>query len=117
MRLWVGFCLRQGEESWTRAIASAAALALLALIPSRALGQSDQPKQEPPAAEAAAVQTPLRETLSKTYQTNPDLAAERARVREVDEGVSQANAKWRPSISLEAEVERSSDHLKSGFAK
>ena len=69
------------------------------------------------AGAAFAAETPLVETLTKTYQTNPDLAAERARVREVDEGVAQANAKWRPSVSLEAEVERSSDHLKAGFAK
>lgn len=43
----------------------------------------------------------LEEALAKAYQTNPDLAAERAGARAVDESVSQANAKWRPSVSVE----------------
>lgn len=54
----------------------------------------------------------LSEALVKTYQTNPDLAAERARLREIDEGVSQANAKWRPSVSLEGEYGLSSGDSK-----
>ncbi len=59
----------------------------------------------------------LQETLTKTYQTNPDLAAERAHVREVDEGVAQANAKWRPSLSLESEVARSAGNGKDSHGK
>lgn len=59
----------------------------------------------------------LQDTLAKTYRTNPDLAAERAQVREVDEGVAQAHAKWRPSVSLEAEVERSASKHKSDAGK
>lgn len=59
----------------------------------------------------------LNEALIKTYLTNPDLAAERARLREVDEDVAQANAKWRPSISLEGEVERSSSTTKDQYGK
>ncbi|MCE9522420.1 MAG: TolC family protein, partial [Alphaproteobacteria bacterium] len=59
----------------------------------------------------------LNEALVKTYQTNPDLAAARAKLREVDEGVSQANARWRPSVSLEAEVERSSETRKNEYGK
>jgi outer membrane protein len=66
---------------------------------------------------AAAAASTLQETLTKTYQTNPDLAAERARVREVDEGVAQANAKWRPSLSLETEIERTSERGKDNHAK
>lgn len=64
----------------------------------------------------AAAET-LQEALTKTYNTNPDLAAERAHVREVDEGVSQARAKWRPSVSLEAEYERSSGKYKAEYGK
>lgn len=59
----------------------------------------------------------LLEALTHTYQTNPDLAAERARLREVDEGVSQANAKWRPSVSIEGEVERVSESVKKKSGK
>lgn len=69
---------------------------------------------------ASATRVPaetLQNTLAKTYRTNPDLAAERAQVREVDEGVAQAHAKWRPSVSLEAEVERSASKYKSDADK
>jgi outer membrane protein len=59
----------------------------------------------------------LKEVLTKTYNTNPDLAAERAHVREVDEGVSQAHAKWRPTLSLEAEYERQSSSISYDFGK
>ncbi len=56
---------------------------------------------------AAQAQT-LEEALTKTYLTNPDLAAEQARLRAVDEDVSQANAKWRPSLSIEGDYGRTS---------
>jgi outer membrane protein len=59
----------------------------------------------------------LQDALVQTYQTNPDLAAEQARLRVIDEEVSQANAKWRPSLSIEADYERSSATEKSGASK
>lgn len=65
----------------------------------------------------AAVAETLQETLTKTYQNNPDLAAERARVREVDEGVAKANAAWRPSLALEAAYERAAEKTKTDTAK
>jgi outer membrane protein TolC len=65
---------------------------------------------------SARAQT-LHEALAKTYLTNPDIAAERARLREVDEDVAQANAKWRPSVSLEGEVGRSSSTAKDWHGK
>lgn len=40
----------------------------------------------------------LREALERTYSTNPELNAERARVRVVDEGVPQARGLYRPQI-------------------
>lgn len=67
-------------------------------------------------AHGAAAET-LEETLTKTYQTSPDLAAERAALRAVDEGVSQANAKWRPSLAIEGEIEHTRDHVKNDFGK
>jgi outer membrane protein len=44
------------------------------------------------------------EALAKAYQSNPTLAAARAQLRVIDEGVSQALGLWRPSISLSYEV-------------
>jgi len=64
----------------------------------------------------AAAET-LKDVLTKTYNTNPDLAAERAHVREVDEGVAQAHAKWRPSVSLEAEYERQTTKVTNDYGK
>lgn len=40
----------------------------------------------------------LEEALSTAYLTNPELQQERANLRAADEGVSQANAGWRPTI-------------------
>jgi len=59
----------------------------------------------------------LQEALTLTYQTNPDLAAERSRLREVDEDVSQANAKWRPSLQIESEIEQVSESVKKKTGK
>lgn len=69
------------------------------------------------AAAAAPVETPLHDTLTKTYQTNPDLAVERARVREVDEEVSKANALWRPSLAIEGAVEQEFTKTKDDHGK
>jgi outer membrane protein len=41
----------------------------------------------------------LQEALAVAYETNPQLAAAQAGLRATDEGVAQANANWRPSIS------------------
>lgn len=46
----------------------------------------------------ASAQT-LEEALASAYTTNPELLAERARLRATDEGVAQANAGWRPQIT------------------
>lgn len=42
----------------------------------------------------------LQETLEQTYMQNTDLDAARAGLRATDETVSQANADWRPSLSV-----------------
>lgn len=44
----------------------------------------------------------LKDALAAAYQYNPQLDAERARLRATDEGVSQANAAFRPSINAGA---------------
>ena len=49
---------------------------------------------------SAAHAETLAEALAEAYATNPDLVAERARVRAVDEQVPQALSNWRPQVSL-----------------
>ena len=44
----------------------------------------------------------LAEALADAYATNPTLAAARAELRAVNEGVPQALANWRPSVSVTA---------------
>lgn len=56
----------------------------------------------------------LEEVLVKTYQTNPDLAAERAATRATDEQILQAKAKWMPSLNVEASYDLSSANGNSG---
>ena len=46
---------------------------------------------------AAEVQT-IERAMAQAYQTNPGLQAERAKLRAVDEQVSQALSGWRPSV-------------------
>lgn len=43
----------------------------------------------------------LREALAQTYETNPDLASERAGLRATDESVPQALSNWRPQIEID----------------
>jgi TolC family type I secretion outer membrane protein len=51
----------------------------------------------------AAAET-LTETLSMTYQSNPRLSAQRARVRTEDERVPQALSGWRPTVRATGEM-------------
>jgi TolC family type I secretion outer membrane protein len=44
----------------------------------------------------------LREALAQTYETNPDLAAERAGLRGTDESVPQALSNWRPEVEIDS---------------
>lgn len=49
----------------------------------------------------------ITDTLSSAYSTNPDLGAQRARLRQFDENVAQALSNWRPQIRLTGEYGRS----------
>ena len=51
------------------------------------------------AATAANAET-LKGAWAKAYMSNPSIAAERANVRGVDEGVPVAKAGWRPTVTL-----------------
>lgn len=48
----------------------------------------------------------LDDVLSSAYNTNPTLQARRARLRATDEGVPQALANWRPTVTLSGDVGR-----------
>jgi outer membrane protein len=51
----------------------------------------------------AAAQT-LTEALSYTYNSNPQLLAQRSLLRQTDEGVPQALANWRPTVTFTGEA-------------
>lgn len=57
------------------------------------------------APETVSAET-LEEVLSSAYATNPTLQARRARLRAADEGVPQALANWRPTVTLSGGVGR-----------
>ncbi len=44
----------------------------------------------------------LRDALAQTYESNPDLAAERAGLRATDESVPQALSNWRPEVEIDS---------------
>jgi outer membrane protein len=60
----------------------------------------------------ASAQT-LTEALSYTYNTNPQLLAQRALLRQTDEGVPQALSNWRPTVTFTGEA----GYNRSGFAE
>ena len=57
------------------------------------------------AAPAARSQS-LIEAMSTTYNSNPDLLASRALLRQTDETLSQAVANWRPRVTLSLEYNK-----------
>lgn len=48
----------------------------------------------------------LIEALSTTYNSNPDLLASRALLRQTDESLAQAVANWRPRVTLSVEFNK-----------
>ena len=48
----------------------------------------------------------ITDALAAAYTTNPDLAAQRARLRQADENVAQALSNWRPTVRLTGEYGR-----------
>ncbi|MBP6950722.1 MAG: TolC family outer membrane protein [Alphaproteobacteria bacterium] len=57
----------------------------------KAMSSGEQRNEEPAS---------LQQTLEQIYMQNTDLDAARAGLRATDEDVSQANAEWRPSLSV-----------------
>src|SRR6187402_3933714 len=58
------------------------------------------------AAAPSAQSQSLIEALSTTYNSNPDLLASRALLRQTDESLAQAVANWRPRITLSLEYNK-----------
>lgn len=48
----------------------------------------------------------ITDAMSAAYNTNPDLGAQRARLRQADENVAQALSNWRPQIRVTGEYGR-----------
>jgi TolC family type I secretion outer membrane protein len=65
------------------------------------------------AAAPASAQS-LEEALAKAYQTNPTLAAQRARLRAVDESVPQALSSYRPTARLTGSITRNAGTARAG---
>ena len=67
-------------------------------------------------AAAGAVQAEtLSDALSKAYQANPTLLAQRAALRASDEQVSQALSGWRPTVTFNGDVGKSKVDQDLGF--
>ena len=64
---------------------------------------------------ASAFAETIEDALVAAYSGNPDLQAARAKLRAVDEGVSQARAGWLPTISLNASYGYTSTRAVSPF--
>src|SRR5262245_13156401 len=60
----------------------------------------------------AAQADTLTDAFVKAYQTNPQLAAQRAALRATDEDVSKAIAQWRPTVTVNAFYSKSKSDLK-----
>ncbi len=52
----------------------------------------------------AQIEPALDDALSQAYLYNPQLAAERGRLREADEGVPRALSGWRPRVTVQADL-------------
>lgn len=59
-----------------------------------------------PAIVSSARAQSLIQALSTTYNSNPDLLAQRAVLRQTDETLAQAVANWRPKVSLSVEINK-----------
>jgi len=62
-----------------------------------------------------ATATTLEEALVQTYQTNPTLLAQRADLRAVDEGVSQAASNWRPTVTVTGTISDAEGRVDQGI--
>ncbi len=54
------------------------------------------------ATPASADRFKLSDALALAYSTNPELEAQRAKVRQADDAVAEARGGWRPSVNASA---------------
>jgi len=66
-------------------------------------------------AASPAAATTLEEALVQTYRTNPTILAQRAELRAVDEGVSQAASNWRPTVTVTGTISDSEGRVDQGI--
>ena len=66
------------------------------------------------ASEAISDKDTLQSVLATVYNSNPQLLAERARLREIDENYVQARAQGRPNLSLAASAEYQAQRAPNG---
>jgi TolC family type I secretion outer membrane protein len=64
------------------------------------------------ASYASARAETFEQALVQAYQTNPTLQAERAKLRETDEQVSQAVSNWRPSADATGSIGRTYQNIR-----
>jgi len=57
----------------------------------------------------------LQSALVDTYNTNPQILAERARLRATDEELAQANAGWRPRVTINGSASYNEDYAGSAL--
>ncbi|MBL8697430.1 MAG: TolC family outer membrane protein [Alphaproteobacteria bacterium] len=60
-------------------------------------------------APIAATGQTIEEALANAYRSNPQLLAERARLRAADEGVALALSNWRPNVSFSGDIGKARD--------
>lgn len=60
-------------------------------------------------ATPAGAQT-IEDALSAAYRSNPQILAERARLRATDEGVPRALSNWRPTVTLSGQAGKAQDN-------
>ena len=61
-------------------------------------------------ATGPALAETLQEAMVEAYTSNPQLLAERARLRATDEELAQANAGWRPKVSITGSAGKGRDY-------
>lgn len=66
------------------------------------------------AASGAAAQS-LEDAMVSAYLTRPQLQADRARQRALDEDVARANSGWRPQVTFNAQAGYGQDQLNYGY--
>ena len=57
----------------------------------------------------------LEDALVAAYNSNPDLRAERANLRSIDENVAQAISGWRPTLSVDGSIGKSTRRSAPSF--